>query len=61
MMLGGFLLITMNKMCLSRVNVYHRVSSPMIIFAESGFVTRVRLLAWRLLTNERPALGPGDQ
>ena len=48
-------------MCLISVNVYHRVSSPMIIFAESGFVTRVRLLAWRLLTNERPALGPGDQ
>ena len=63
-MLGGFLLITMNKRwCVLAVLmcIYHRVSSPMIIFAESGFVTRVRLLAWRLLTNERPALGPGDQ
>ena len=67
MMLVVFLSLNHNEqemsmmMCLSRVNVYHGVSAPTIIFAESGFVTRVRLSAWRPLTNERLALGPRDQ
>ena len=47
----------------SRVNVYlyHVASSPTIIFAESGFVTRVRLSVWRPVTNGSSALGLPDQ
>lgn len=48
---------------LSRVNVYlyHVASSPTIIFAESGFVTRVRLSVWRPVANGSRALGLCDQ
>ena len=46
---------------LSRVNVYHVASSPTIIFAESGFVTRVRLSVCLVLTNRSAELGRGDQ